>query len=100
MARSLRTIELISEDLPTFGRPMIAMARGCLMCDVAYLVSAEAKDKGTSCSIARSNSEIPRLCSALTDWLRENPSDEKSDTRFSCLSLSILLLTSITGFRY
>ena len=25
MARSLRTIELISEDLPTLGRPMIAM---------------------------------------------------------------------------
>jgi len=34
MARSLRKIELMSEDLPTFGRPMIAMATGGLRFDV------------------------------------------------------------------
>jgi hypothetical protein len=34
MARSLRKIELMSEDLPTFGRPTIAMASGCLIFDV------------------------------------------------------------------
>ena len=96
IARSLRVIELINEDLPTFGRPMIAMLSRFSMVDGRFSISeAVAGKRGL---IASSNSEMPRPCAELIETALSKPSDAKSAARFSCFGSSILLMTSTIGF--
>ena len=95
MARSLRTIELINEDLPTFGRPTIAIAIGCSMLDVRRSIFEGA---GRHRSMVSINSEIPRPWAELIERLCENPSDAKSIARSSCFPVSILFMARTIGF--
>ena len=89
---------VMSEDLPTFGRPMIAMLGrfSILVLDSRSLkwlrVKALIASRGTI-------QEMPRPCSALIETALSNPSDAKSVARFSCFGSSILLMTSTIGFR-
>ena len=99
IARSLCTIELISEDLPTLGRPMIAMASGGLMSDSWCLMSPASAGAGRRGSISPNKSEIPRSCSALIATLGSKPNESKSAASGSCFSSSTLLITSRIDFR-
>ena len=54
--------------------------------------------EGSCSSIASSNSEIPRSCSALTEIIFSKPNESNSAANGSCFSVSILLITSTTGF--
>ena len=105
IARSSRTMELISEDLPTFGRPTIAIVIGCSTLDSPStrlpwtgVRSSMSAGEGSCSSIASSNSEIPRSCSALTEITFSKPNESNSTANGSCFSVSILLITSTTGF--
>ena len=55
--------------------------------------------EGSRRSIASNNSEIPRSCSALIENICSKPNESNSAASGSCFSLSILLITSTTGFR-
>ena len=103
IARSLRTMALMSEDLPTLGRPTIAIAVGPSSrsgdfrapdCD-----AFGTKERWVSAlSIISTSRVIPRLCSALTETTFSKPNESNSAASGSCFSLSILFITSTTGF--
>ena len=85
----------MSDDLPAFGRPMIASATGrSLSGDPA---SPSAVSAGSRRSMISSNVEIPRPWAALIGRVSSKPSRAKSASSGSCFGSSILLTTRTTG---
>ena len=92
-ARSEPTALFKSEDLPTFGLPMMATLLGppnsCL---------ATADTSGRTAMILSRTSATPLPCKAETGYGSPKPKDQSEAASASIRSSSTLLARSITGF--
>ena len=93
MARSRPRSALVREDLPTFGRPMMTMRGGSTLSGN----SASSPSRPNASATAASRSLVPRPWTALTPTTLGKPNRRNSASRSSCLGLSSLLTTRITG---
>ena len=92
-ARSEPTALFSREDLPTLGRPMIAILLGP---PNSCLATAETSGR-TSITLSKT-SATPRPCKAETGCGSPSPSDQSEAASASPLSSSTLLASSRTGF--
>ena len=94
MARGSLISALISDDLPTLGRPTMASR-----------VGRAGRTSGSSCStaspqsatMASRKSSRPRRCAAETGKTPAKPSRGNSPSRLACLSPSTLFAATKTG---